>query len=81
MENFELEAYRKFEKGHHEHQEPWDTDHIDAIAEAKGECLDLFNYGELMPEPLRSYVRDMARALWHELDNRQKEAPVSFQGL
>lgn len=67
---FEDFCKAKFDKGHLEHNEPWDAEHIDARKEIKNELADLYNYAELLADKvLATKVRSLARLLWLQIDS------------
>ena len=60
----------KFDRGHAEHGDTWDSKHINARLEIKNELADLYNYAELLTEAdLAKEIRTLARELWTKLDN------------
>jgi hypothetical protein len=60
---------KKFQIGAKEHGQPWDAAHIDARCEMQDECLDLFNYAELLgDEVMKVRVQLWCRDVWTELE-------------
>jgi hypothetical protein len=67
--DFDTARQRKFEQGRKEHGQPWDAGHIDARREMQDECLDLFNYAELLgDEVMKVRVQLWCRDTWTELE-------------
>ena len=67
--DFDSARQRKFEQGRKEHGQPWDAGHIDARREMQDECLDLFNYAELLgDEVMKVRVQLWCRDTWTELE-------------
>ena len=68
--DFDSARQRKFEQGRKEHGQPWDAGHIDARREMQDECLDLFNYAELLGDEVRqgSASSSRCRDTWTELE-------------
>jgi hypothetical protein len=70
MSSFEEARQAKFERGAREHGQPWDAAHIDAVAEARDEFLDLANYVTLIPGPVGRDLYKVALIFWRELPKR-----------
>jgi hypothetical protein len=67
---FEDARRAKFARGHREHGESWDPEHINARAEMQAELCDLYNYAELLgDEVLMTRVRLWCKDLWQELED------------
>jgi hypothetical protein len=67
--DFDTERQKKFDRGHNEHQEPWDAAHIDWRRELQGELLDAYNYADLCPdEVLKVRIHLWCRDIWTELE-------------
>jgi hypothetical protein len=78
MRDFKKELQKKWDKGHKEHNRPWDLKHIDAIGEAQDELLDLYNYCKLMNNKTGDEIAEWSRLYWRklEIDKRQDTQTV-----
>ena len=70
-QDFKKACEDKFDKGHKEHDQPWDLEHIDHIQEIQDELTDLYNYASLDPkDKLMSHIMVVAEQFWVRLNNR-----------
>lgn len=69
--DFKALCTAKFERGRLAHPDnPWDKEHIDAIAEIKNELYDIHNYAELLADPNKKMkVRIYAEVMWNMLND------------
>ena len=71
---FKQACKEKFEKGHQEHNQPWDLEHINHVAEIQDELVDIYHYASLEPDnDTMRYLMIFAEKTW---ENLEKKKPV-----
>ena len=74
---FDQARQEKFDKGHKEHKQPWDLDHINHIAEIQDEICDLYNYASLDPNDSdMHYLMVFAKKTWEQLEKKKPKEPA-----
>lgn len=67
--NFKDACQAKFNKGAEEHRQPWDSNHINAIEEIRGELCDLYNYSTLLHDQEMAWdIQTWTEGLWNKLN-------------
>ena len=65
----------KFDKGHLEHEQPWDLEHIDHLNEIQDELCDLYNYCSLdEKDSTMRYIMAFAERAWERVEKSKKES-------